>query len=162
MLFFCPLLLFSFVFLPPPLTCLSSSLLCFPPFFFLRREGRRAVFFFFFSPIFARQGREMLGGTAVRNLQQQSESGSCLWMSVSLSPLLDVPEDILYEWCLAVCFLLPGRQRCFVAAGFKETPGLFLLSFFLFPFHWLICLRNTSFILWYHSCSLAWTSCWLF
>lgn len=46
-------------------------------------------------------------------------------MSVSLSVLLDAPEDILHEWCLAVCFPLPGRQRCFIAAGFKETHGLF-------------------------------------
>lgn len=46
-------------------------------------------------------------------------------MSVSLSVLLDAPEDILHEWCLAVCFPLPGRKRCFVAARFKETHGLF-------------------------------------
>lgn len=34
------------------------------------------VFFFFFK-LLARQGREMWGGTAVRNLQRQSQSGSC-------------------------------------------------------------------------------------
>ena len=125
-MFFCPPLLFSFVSLPPLLICEGLPFL--PSFcvcrFFLRRGGRRAVFFFFFFSIFARQEREMLGGTAVRNLQQ-SESGSCLWMSVSLSALLDAPVDILHEWCLAVCFPLPGRQRCFIAAGFKETHGLF-------------------------------------
>lgn len=45
-------------------------------------------------------------------------------MSVSLSPLLDALEDILYECVLAAA----GRQRCFIAVGFKETLKLF------FPF----------------------------
>lgn len=97
---------------------------------YLRRQGRRAAFFFF--SIFARQGREMLGGTAVRNLQRQSTSGSCLWMSVSLLLLLDAPEDILHEWCLAACAFPPRRQRCCDATAFTETCGLFPLSFILF------------------------------
>lgn len=65
-------------------------------------------------------------------------------MSVSLSPLLDAPEDILHEWCLPECFLLPGRQRCCAAAAdLKEICGLlffFLLffSFFLYPFCYFI------------------------
>lgn len=133
MFFFCPLLLFSFFLFASSFDLRRPAFLpcfCVFPFFFPEERRQTCCIFFLSLSIFARQGREMLGGTAVRNLQQQSESGSCLWMSVSLSPLLDVPEDILHEWCLAVCFLLPGRQRCFVAAGFKEMPGLFLLSFF--------------------------------
>ena len=101
------------------LFCLPFLLLrgfnCFP--FFSEKADMLPAFF----QLFARQGREMLGGTAVRNLQQHSESGSCLWMSVSLSPLLEAPEDILYEWRV----LLPGRQRCCAAADFQETCGLF-------------------------------------
>lgn len=46
-------------------------------------------------------------------------------MSVSLSPLLDALEDILYECVLSAA----GRQRCFIAVGFKETLKLF------FPFY---------------------------
>lgn len=42
-------------------------------------------------------------------------------MSVSLSPLLDALEDILYECVLSAA----GRQRCFIAVGFKETLKLF-------------------------------------
>lgn len=51
-------------------------------------------------------------------------------MSVSLSPLLDALEDILYECVLSAA----GRQRCFIAVGFKETLKLFfpLLSIWLF------------------------------
>lgn len=125
--------LFSpFVFFSWLLPGFSFALSFFHPFdIYLRREGRRAASFFFF-PIFARQGREMLGETAVRNLQRQSTSGSCLWMSVSLLLLLDAPEDILHEWCLAACALPPRRQRCCDAAAFTETRGLFPLSFILF------------------------------
>lgn len=119
---FCPSLIFCFVFLPPLLICEGLSFLpCFCV--CLCFWGEKADVLSFFS-IFARQEREMLGGTAVRNLQQ-NESGSCLWMSVTLSALLDAPEDILHEWCLAVCFLLPGRQRCFIAAGLRRLLGFF-------------------------------------
>lgn len=53
-------------------------------------------------------------------------------MSVSLLLLLDAPEDILHEWCLAACALPPQRQRCCDATAFTETRGLFPLSFILF------------------------------
>lgn len=48
-------------------------------------------------------------------------------MSVTLSALLDAPEDILHEWFLAVCFPLPGRQRCFIAAGLRRLFGFFVI-----------------------------------
>lgn len=53
-------------------------------------------------------------------------------MSVSLLLLLDAPEDILHEWCLAACALPPRKQRCCNATAFTETRGLFRLSFILF------------------------------
>lgn len=159
---FWPMLFFSCVFLPPLLICEGLSFL--PRFCVClclwEEEGRRA----FFS-VFARQEREMLGGTAVRNLQQ-SGSGSCLWMSVTLSALVDAPEDILHEWCLAVCFLLPGRQRCLIAAGLRRLLDFHLLPIWLF--HWFTSLRNMSFILFVfsfelcHSYSSTRTNCGIF
>lgn len=126
-------LFFAFCLFLPASSRLFLCLVVFSPLRYIFEEGRQTccLFFFFFS-IFARQGREMLGGTAVRNLQRQSTSGSCLWMSVSLLLLLDAPEDILHEWCLAACALPPRRQRCCDAAAFTETRGLFPLSFILF------------------------------
>lgn len=111
--------------------------------FFSEKADMLPVFFNYWP------GREeMLGGTAVRNLQRQSESGSCLWMSVSLSPLLDAPEDILYEWCLPECFPLPGRQRCCTAADFQGTCGLFIYLFFYYPFYFIdFHLKTISFII---------------
>lgn len=120
--FSCPLLRFCFVFLPSLLICEGFPF--FPPasvFAFVSEARRQTccllLLLFFFS--FCQAGKG-LGGTAVRNLQH-SESGSCLWMSVSLSPLLDALEDILYECVLSAA----GRQRCFIAVGFKETLKLF-------------------------------------
>lgn len=52
-------------------------------------------------------------------------------MSVSLLLLLDAPEDILHEWCLAACALPPRRQRCCDATASTETCGLFLFCFIL-------------------------------
>lgn len=112
-------------------------------------EGRQtcSLFFcFFFFLYLPGRRKEMLGGTAVRNLQQ-SESGSCLWMSGSLSALLDAPEDILHEWCLAVCFPLPGETKMLLCCCSKETRGPFFLSFRLF--HWVLCLRNMLFALFF-------------
>lgn len=122
--FFFSLLSFSGFFQAFPLPCCFFT----PLFYFW---GGKADVLPLFS-VFARQGREMLGGTAVRNLQRRSTSGSCLWMSVSLLLLLDAPEDILHEWCLAACALPLRRQRCCDAAAFTETHGLFPLSFILF------------------------------
>lgn len=145
---------------PPVFLCREALIVSpFSFFFFSVKADMLPVFFY----IFARQGREMLGGTAVRNLQRQSESGSCLWMSVSLSPLLDAPEDILYEWCLPECFPLPGRQRCCIAADFQETCRLLFIFLFFFScsfllFHWLIHLKNVSFtiLFQYYSHSSSW------
>lgn len=53
-------------------------------------------------------------------------------MSVSLLLLLDAPEDILHEWCLAACALPLRRQRCCDDTAFTETRGLFPLSSILF------------------------------
>lgn len=161
--FSCPLLRFCFVFLPSLLICEGFPF--FPPasvFAFVSEARRQTccllLLLFFFS--FCQAGKG-LGGTAVRNLQH-SESGSCLWMSVSLSPLLDALEDILYECVLSAA----GRQRCFIAVGFKETLKLFFPLLSIWLFHWLICLRNMPFRMClfesYHSCSSAWTSCWVF
>lgn len=124
--FSCPLLRFCFVFLPSLLICEGFPFSPPASVFAFVSEARRQtccllLLLFFFS--FCQAGKG-LGGTAVRNLQH-SESGSCLWMSVSLSPLLDALEDILYECVLSAA----GRQRCFIAVGFKETLKLF------FPFY---------------------------
>ena len=97
---------FSFVSSPPPLICeglpvFPPLLLCLP--LFLRREGRRAVFFFslFFFCI-CQAGKRDVGRDC--SAKSAAESGSCLWMSVSLSAWLYAPEDI-FTWMVSGCLL---------------------------------------------------------
>lgn len=68
--------------------------------------GEKADVLSFFLSL-ASQEREILGRTAVRNLQH-SESGSCLWMRVSLSALLRCSWGHFLSEC--VLFLNRGEK----------------------------------------------------
>lgn len=104
----------AFFFLPPPFCFTEAVHVCprsYLPFWFLRKKADVAISFF--PPFFyiGQTGkREMLGGTAVLNLQSRvREEAAYEWVWVS-QPLLYAPEDI-FTWMVSDCLLSTAGEN---------------------------------------------------
>lgn len=165
--FFCPLLLFSFVFLPPLLICeglpfFLAFVFSFFFFFFLEERRQTCCIFFFFLYLPGREERCWEGLQCEICSSRVRAEAAYEWVSVFRRCYMFLRTFYMNGvWLCAFCY--QGDKDASLLLVLRRRLGFFLLSFSLF--HWLIRLRNTSFILCffeYHSCSSTWTNCWVF